>query len=70
LYKKRNFSSAVAIIKAVCSDPIKRLSETFAELGGKDRKILIKLEEFSNSDSMYRDALHSSKAPCIPRLGE
>ena len=69
-YRIRNFSSTVAIILALESEPIQCLAETLRELETEDKALLEKLSKFVKSKQGYFTALRSLEDPCVPRLGE
>ncbi|KAJ3444128.1 guanine nucleotide exchange factor [Anaeramoeba flamelloides] len=75
LRKLNNFNCLMAVISALRSIPIQRLTFTFEELGDRHEKILTQIDEIFNSEHAfknYRKALNEAfdnQKPLIPFLG-
>ncbi|XP_067940147.1 ras-specific guanine nucleotide-releasing factor RalGPS1-like [Watersipora subatra] len=72
LYYLNNLHSVMAIISALQSAPIYRLSRTWALIARKDRQTYEKIADlFSENDNRasLRKYMDSTKLPCIPYLG-
>jgi son of sevenless-like protein len=68
--KLRNFSSMAAIISALQSDAVQRLTKTKKEVPDRLMAGLEKLVRPDNNFQSYQAALKESAAPCVPWLGE
>jgi hypothetical protein len=71
--RMRNFSSASAIVKALQSSQLKRLTVTYKKLPDVCKKTLTELEVLTAEAGdlkAYRETLASSSSACVPVLGE
>ncbi|XP_072016112.1 ras-specific guanine nucleotide-releasing factor RalGPS1-like isoform X2 [Amphiura filiformis] len=72
LYEINNFHSLMAVISAIHSAPIFRLTKTWSLLHRKERATYDKLAELLSEDEnrqRLRDLVDSARLPCIPFLG-
>ena len=68
----RNFSSMSAIVTALQSAVVERLTVTKRELKRLELSLLKRLDEVLQADhhfQAYRNALESSSKPCVPWFG-
>lgn len=67
-----NYSTLTAIISALGTAPISRLSRTWAQVSGRTSQTLEQLRRLMASTKNfgeYRETLHAANPPCIPFFG-
>ncbi|KAL1969724.1 hypothetical protein VTN77DRAFT_8277 [Rasamsonia byssochlamydoides] len=67
-----NYSTLTAIISALGTAPIHRLSRTWAQVSGRTAAILEQMRKLMASTKNfgeYRETLHQANPPCIPFFG-
>lgn len=72
LFELNNLHSLVAVVLAIQSTPIHRLTNTWKHVSRRDRSIFDKLSEFVSEEENYcrlREHMHKIDMPCIPHLG-